>query len=137
MTGLEALHDAIQHREGWYPGSRSNRNRNPGNLRATSVSPHSMDAEDYCVFGSVVTGSFALLTELTAKVTGNNEHGITPDSTLDDLMNVYAPASDGNQPHPYAVADAQWCTSALGRLITSKTTLRELCVELFPSGGSA
>lgn len=134
MTGLEALHDAIQHREGWYAGSRSNRNRNPGNLRASAHVGHTMDAEGYCVFVGVVDGSLALLQELTAKVTGNNKHGITPESTLDDLMNVYAPAADRNQPHPYAVADAQWCTVALGRTITSQTTLRALCPELFTGG---
>lgn len=135
MTGLEALHDAIQHREGWYPGSRANRNRNPGNLRDSAAVAHTSDMGGYCVFATVVLGSYALLEELRDKATGNNKHGIGPDSTLDDLMNVYAPAADRNQPHPYAVADAQWCTAALGRRITSQTTLRELCAELFPTGG--
>lgn len=134
MTGLEALHDAIQHHEGWYPGSRSNRNRNPGNLRASARVAHSSDTAGYCVFSTVLDGSRALLEELTAKVTGNNEHGITPDSTLDDLFNVYAPVADRNEPHPYAVAVATWCTAALGRTVTSASPLREVCAELFPQG---
>ncbi len=135
MTGIEALHDAIQHHEGWYPGSVSNRNRNPGNLRNSASVTHTTDAGGYCVFTSVVDGSRALLQELKDKVTGNNLHHITPDSTLDDLFNVYAPVADKNQPHPYALAVALWCTQALGRPITSALRLRDVCRELFPAGG--
>jgi hypothetical protein len=131
MTGIEALHDAIQQHEGWHPGSRSNRNRNPGNLRAAATVPHSIDARGYCVFGSVVAGSAALLYDLHAKITGHSVHALTPDSTLDDLFEIYAPRADHNNPNAYALAVAEWCTVALGRTITTQTTLRALCPELF------
>ena len=129
MTGLEALHDAIQHYEGWHPGSRSNRNRNPGNLRDSAHVAHGMDAGGYCVFNSIVDGSSALLGDLYAKVTGHSEHKLTPHSTLNDLFNIYAPQADNNNPNAYAQAVAEWCTAVLGRTITTQTTLGDLCPE--------
>lgn len=135
VSGLEALCDAVQHHEGWYPGSRSYRNRNPGNLRSSPYTA-TEDKDGYGVFDSLVHGYTALMYDLRAKVTGHSEHGLTPNSTLDDLFDVYAPRSDKNNPNAYAVDVAQWCTVALGRPCTHSTTLHDLCVELFPQGGS-
>ena len=136
VTGLEAICDGIMRQEGWYPGSRSNRNRNPGNLRRSPYTA-TQDADGYDVFDSLVQGYSALTYDVRAKVTGHSEHGLTASSTLDDLFDVYAPRSDKNDPNSYAAAVAQWCTQALGRPCTHNTTLRALCVELFPQGGSA
>ena len=130
LTGLEALADAIMHHEGWYPGSRANLNRNPGNLRPARAGDV-VDALGFRVFPSLVDGYAALLADLTIKVTGHSSHGLTPDSTLNDLFDVYAPRLDKNDPNAYAVAAAQWCTQALERLCTPDTTLRTLCAELF------
>ena len=135
VTGLEAMADAGMHHEGWYPGSRSYRNRNPGNLRASPL-PHTMDNADYCVFPSFEDGYHALLAELRMKATGANQHGIGPDSTLNELYDVYAPRSDKNDPNAYADAVAQWCTAALGRTVTHDSTLRYVCSELFDGGSS-
>ena len=123
MTTLEALADAFMHHEGWFPGSRSNRNRNPGNLRPWKDG-QPKDAGGYRVFPSLVDGYQALLDDLEAKIHGS--HGLTPTSTLLDLLNVYAPAGDNNNPNAYAVAVAQWVSTALGKPITVKTTLKEL-----------
>lgn len=134
MTGLEALHDAIQNHEGWHPGSRSNRNRNPGNLRGAASVFHTMDAGGYCVFDSILQGSAALIDDLKAKVTGHSSHSLTPHNTLDDLFDIYAPRADSNDPNAYALAVAEWCAAALGRQVTHLTTLRDLCPELFQEG---
>src|ERR1051325_9975485 len=92
---LEALADAFMHHEGWYPGSRSNRNRNPGNLRPFRADqPH--DSQGYRIFSSLIQGYQALLEDLQAKLNGS--HGLKPDSTLLNLLNVYAPAGDNNNP---------------------------------------
>ncbi|MGH9487149.1 MAG: hypothetical protein ACRD04_06105 [Terriglobales bacterium] len=104
---LEAIADAIMAFEGWKVGSRSYRNRNPGNLRAATL-PHEMDAGGYCVFQSMVTGYQALLRDLRAKVTGQNTHGLNADSSLLDLMSVYAPALNFNSPMMYAAFIAAW-----------------------------
>jgi hypothetical protein len=129
VTGLEALHDAIQHHEGWFPGSVSNRNRNPGNLRASQI-PHTIDAGGYCVFKTIIDGSNALLHDLHAKIV-QGTHGLTPDSTLDDLFDVYAPRADKNDPQVYAVDVANWLSIALGWNVYHDTKLREVCPELF------
>jgi hypothetical protein len=131
MTGIDALCIAGMHQEGWYPGSRSSVNLNPGNLRASPVMPHTLDADQYCQFASLVDGVEALETEYLAKATGKNAHGIGPDSTLNDLYNVYAPAADHNAPHAYAVNVARSLTILLGRPITYLSTFRAICPELF------
>lgn len=130
VTGLEAMADAGMHVEGWAPGSRSNLNRNPGNLRGSSL-PHTMDAGAYCVFPDFATGYQALLADLWCKVTGRNPFKLGPDSTLEQLYDVYAPRADHNNPNAYAVAVAAWCQRALGRTITDQTKLRDVCRELF------
>jgi hypothetical protein len=122
---LEAVADAIMHREGWAAGSHSNRNRNPGNLRpVVPVMPH--DAHNYRTFDTLVEGYNALIAELTAKFTGHNVHGIGPSSTLQDLIDVYAPRADKNNPSAYALDVAAWCTVALGFTITPQSPLTEI-----------
>lgn len=123
VTVLEALADAFMHHEGWFPGSRSNRNRNPGNLRPFR-SDQLKDGDGYRVFPSLVFGYQALLDDLTAKLQGS--HNLTSASILLDLLNVYAPAGDHNDPSSYALAVAQWMSTALGKHITINTTLGEL-----------
>jgi hypothetical protein len=123
ISPLEALADAFMHHEGWYPGSRSNRNRNPGNLRPWKEG-QAKDDGGYRVFVSLIDGYQALLNDLEAKLHGS--HGLTLDSTLLDLLNIYAPAGDNNNPNAYALAVAQWVSTALGKPITTKTQLKEL-----------
>lgn len=122
MSPLEALGDAIMNFEGWNRDSRSWRNRSPGNLRPLhSTDPQ--DGDNYRVFGSLAEGFQALLTDLSAKFSGS--HGLTQDSTLLDLLNVYAPAGDANNPNAYAQFVCGWTSHALGRTVTPVTTLRE------------
>ena len=109
-------------REGWKPGSRSNRNRNPGNLRATSPGPW-QDAGGYRVFPTLTQGWLALTGDLTVKFSGLSKTGITPESTLGELIAVWAPAADSNDPASYAAFVADWLTKALGRAITPQTRL--------------
>jgi hypothetical protein len=131
MRGLEALHDAIQHQEGWFPGSRSNANRNPGNLRGSSHVTHTMDTGKYAVFASVVDGSKALIALVNDYGSGHIRDGMTWDSTLNDMFNIWAPPADHNAPHVYAVNVAHWCSQALGKPLTHSSTLREVCADLF------
>lgn len=122
MNPLEAVADAIMLREGWLPGSRSNRNRNPGNLRAGSGQIGN-DTDGYAIFPSFVAGYTALLTDLAAKFTGYSKTGLGPASTLLQLFEVYAPAADHNDPLRYAEYVAQWLTKALRKSIDVKTPL--------------
>ena len=128
MNPLEALADAIMQFEGWHPacrwagGSRSWRNRNPGNLRPTN-STQPTDGAGYRKFDSLAVGWAVLLADLDAKFKGS--HNLTPQSTMLDLLNVYAPAGDNNNPSAYTNFVCSQTSLALGRTITPTTTLQE------------
>ena len=130
VTGLEAIADAVMHHEGWYPRSISNECRNPGNLRDSPMQC-GLDPRGYAVFESLLDGYSGLLADLRSKVTGNNRHGLTPDSTLNDLFDVYAPRADKNDPNAYAEDVAHWCGLVLNKPCTVNSTLRYICAELF------
>lgn len=128
MDPIEAVADAIMSYEGWRPGSVSNSDRNPGNLRD---SPYAQghDARGYVTFTGLVTGYTALKADLICKFSGDNKHNLNGDSTLLDLFAVYAPAADNNAPLAYAQFVAHWLTIALGLPIHTSTTLREIAPD--------
>jgi hypothetical protein len=121
MSPLEALADAIMQFEGWRRDTRSWRNRNPGNLRPTN--PTQLSLSGYRVFESLADGFSALLEDLRAKFNGS--HGLTSESTLLDLLNIYAPAGDANDPSGYTKFVCGWTSYVLQRNITPQTTLGE------------
>jgi hypothetical protein len=125
VSALEAMAVAIMQYEGWHLGSRSWRNRNPGNLRDSNWG-HTTDPEGYAIFGRLADGYDALLDDLAAKVKGKTSHHLTPTSTLSDLFDVYAPRADSNNPNAYAAFVAGYLTHALGREITTFTELGTL-----------
>ncbi len=119
---LESIADAIMSFEGWRPGSRSYRDRNPGNLEHGQKT----DADGYDTFDTFVAGYAALLTELRSKFTGNNVHGIGPASTMQQLMNIYAPPSDDNPTTAYCQYICDWASRALGRTVVPGTLLGDI-----------
>lgn len=129
MDPIEAVADAIMAYEGWKPGSVSYRNRNPGNLRSSQFATY-VGVDGFAEFDSLVNGYIGLKGDLRAKFSGKNEHGITGDTTLLGLMQVYAPAADKNVPLAYAQFVAHWVTLALGQEIHTSTTLREIAPEV-------
>lgn len=81
---------------------RANRNNNPGNLRAGGTT----DDGGFTQFGSVEEGFAALERDLTAKLTGNSpatrgKLGRNA-KTLLDVISVFAPREDNNDPDSYA-----------------------------------
>lgn len=132
MNYIEALADCIMLFEGWkqpsipFPrGSTSWRNRNPGNLR-DSYYKSGEDQRGYATFESLDIGWKALRTDLTAKFTFPNSHGLTGASTLHDLFSIYAPALDSNDPQQYSRMVAQWLTMIYQQTITADTTLADI-----------
>lgn len=115
MDPLEALADCIMRFEGWlYPastaaprGSTSWRNRNPGNLRDSSLKS-SLDEKGYAIFPSLGVGFDALKADLYLKSTGKSKHNLTPQSSLFDLFNIYAPSIDQNDPEHYCRSVCLW-----------------------------
>jgi hypothetical protein len=136
MKLLEALADSIWRFEGWIPpgvdpkspqGSRSWRNRNPGNLRPVTmlgVQAVPVDDANYRVFDSLAQGWIALLNDITAKLDGS--HGLTDNSTLRNFFDIYAPSNDDNDPNKYARQVAIWLSRDLGAMIAPETTLGQL-----------
>jgi hypothetical protein len=107
MFNLERLAMAMIEHEGWIPpsganfkeGSRSFRNHNPGNLRS---SPFQFTTKDgFAVFKTDIEGWNAMIWDLKQKATGNTSTGLNGESTLFDLIHVWAPAEDNNNPVSY------------------------------------
>lgn len=117
MGSLEKLAAAIQKFEGWFAGSRSQRNNNPGNLRYTSWTAAQgavgKDSGGFAIFPSYSVGWTALLNLLRLR---RSQH---PDWTILDLFNSYAPPTE-NDTNRYA----QFAANALG--VPVNTRLRDL-----------
>jgi hypothetical protein len=129
---IEALADCIMIFEGWkapsqigFPrGSTSWRNRNPGNLRESKYAL-GKDDKDYCIFAGLSAGYQALTNDLSDKIVLGT-HGLTMQSTLHDLFNIYAPALDNNNPYQYSSMIALWLTHIYNVQVTPTTTLADI-----------
>jgi hypothetical protein len=106
--GLRQWAEAIKKHEGYYPGSRSYRNNNPGNFRCT---PYIMSLGatkcigNFAVFPTYEAGWSALLQFLKDAQT-NKLRAYRGTMSLVRFFEVYAPASDNNAPREYAQAVA-------------------------------
>lgn len=104
---IEALMLAIAEHEGWHPpadndtsgGSRAYRNHNPGNLRKSPFA-HSI-VDNFAVFNSDFVGFMALHWDLMQKAHGNTVTGLNGQSSIKDLIYVWAPPSDNNDTEAY------------------------------------
>lgn len=114
MLKVERLAWAITEAEGWHSpletktlgGSRSYRNHNPGNLRG---SPFAVGVSDgYAVFRTDYDGMAALMWDIRQKARGNTSTGLHGESTLAQLISIWAPASDGNKPETYLKTIVQY-----------------------------
>jgi hypothetical protein len=112
---IEKIAAAIQSFEGYFPGSVSFRNNNPGNLKfANQPGATGQDARGFAIFDNFDDGQEALLTLLNKRAA---QH---PEWTLLDLFNSYAPPTDNNNPAQYA----DFVATRTG--LTSDTTLSEI-----------
>lgn len=93
--------------EGWeipseknsFRGSRSYRNNNPGNLRSSIFECGTID--NFAVFKNDLIGWNAFQYDIIQKCKGKTKTGLTPNSTIKDLINTWAPSSDGNHTQNY------------------------------------
>lgn len=89
MNRLESLADAFGAMNGSSdPKTKAYRNRNPLMLKAFSPK-HTKDEAGYRIFRSYVSGYDNALIDLQIKCSGRSRFGLTPDSTLLDLVLVY------------------------------------------------
>lgn len=105
MDKIQLWAAAIQHFEGYYPGSRSYRNCNPANFRYTpyikSLGANGADKQNYAIFPNYIEGFSALCNFLIAACNGELK-AYKKTMTLNDFFSVYAPSADKNSPLTYA-----------------------------------
>src|SRR5947208_2106138 len=106
MSFLDDLALAHRAHEGFYIGSVSWRNNNPGNLRLTPYQMRAYGAvpgdNGFARFPTYAAGFQALKDDLLAKLTGRSAHiDYTKNPTFLDYVKVYAPSDDGNDPNGY------------------------------------
>jgi len=88
MANLSDLMNGIARMEGfWVNGSRSQRNNNPGNLRASSLAT-GKDSSGYAIFPDIDTGWRALQRQIEL----DTGRGLT----LGKFIAKYAPSSENN-----------------------------------------
>src|SRR3990167_8122284 len=99
---IEKLANAIQEYEGWYRGSRSWRNCNPGNLKfARQRRAIGKDDDGFAIFPDDETGFLALIHQIEIACNGKSKV-YSPNDTLYGFFNKFAPSSDSNYPKKYA-----------------------------------
>lgn len=81
------------------------RQNNPGNLRS---SPFAIGQKNgFAYFYSEEIGKFAQIWDLHQKCTGNTVTGLNGESTLADLIKVYAPPSENDTENYIKVVEAR------------------------------
>lgn len=96
---LVNLAKAIQKFEGWYESSISWVCNNPGNLRFSKFQTGQFGG--YAYFSSYQEGFDALMWDLKKKCEGKTKTGLNGNSTIEELINVYAPLHDNNNTEDY------------------------------------
>jgi len=97
---ISTVANTIQTIEGWFPGSLSYRNNNPGNLTfanqagATPVQVCNPMCHTFASFDSYASGYAALENQISLDASRGE--------SIQDFINKYAPASDNNNPTSYA-----------------------------------
>jgi hypothetical protein len=90
---------AIEQYEGYKPGTRAYRNKNPGNLRHWPTQDGTEGG--FAKFNTYEKG-FAALKEMITRAASGKSKTYKPTDTFLAFFRRYAPASDHNAPDPYA-----------------------------------
>lgn len=127
---LTTLALGIQSHEGYYPGSASSRNNNPGNIRYNDSLAKFYGAVKgdlgFARFRTYNDGFRALCDDLSAKICGKSKNiDYSKNPTFLDMMKVYAPQADHNDPVSYCNA---LCAKLSEFHITPQTLLSEMCL---------
>ncbi|MBU4223660.1 hypothetical protein KJ934_00260 [Patescibacteria group bacterium] len=109
MLLLEKFAEAIKTHEGWFAGSRSQKNHNPGNLKfANQFKATGRDPDGFAVFANDDDGWEALIKQIKIGLTGKSKL-YYPEMTILQFFERYAPSADHNNPGAYAQFVAQHC----------------------------
>lgn len=90
---LEEMAKAIMDFEGYFPGSVSERNNNPGNLKfARQAGSTGEDEQGHAIFGTFEEGWNALVNQLKMAITGTSRV-YRPTDSLYEFFSKYAEAN--------------------------------------------
>lgn len=107
ISKIDLWCEAIKEHEGYFAGSRSFRNNNPGNLRYLGqFGSVGKDKNGFAIFPTYELGYNALKNMLTNACTGKSSV-YRPTMTLYEFFAKYAPSEDHNNPTSYAEVVAQ------------------------------
>jgi hypothetical protein len=99
LGDFSSVASVIQTVEGWFPGSTSYRNNNPGNLKyAGQAGAIGQDANGFAIFPDYQTGYQALLNQISLDASRGE--------SIAQFTAKYAPAQDANDPASYAATIA-------------------------------
>jgi hypothetical protein len=113
VGSFDAVAQAIQTVEGYYPGSLAYKNNNPGNLRPAGQ-PGCVPVNGFCSFATYDQGYQALLNQIALDASRG--------FSISEFISKYAPASDSNDPTSYAARLA----SALGLSVSDPLAAADL-----------
>jgi hypothetical protein len=125
LGSFDTVAQTIQTVEGWFPGSLSYRNNNPGNLRPAGqpgCASVSTTAGLFCSFPDYPTGYQALLNQISLDAARGE--------TISQFLNKYAPAQDSNDPASYAAMVAAATGRSVSDLLSSTNTGPAVALEL-------
>jgi len=97
MGDFSSVASVIQTIEGWFPGSLSQTNNNPGNLRPAGQ-PGCTPVGGFCSFTTLAAGQQALNDQIALDASRGE--------TIAQFAAKYAPAQDSNDPASYAASIA-------------------------------
>jgi len=95
-TAANAIAQAIQTQEGYYPGSLAYQNNNPGNLVYAGQAGATPGAGGFADFASYSDGYNALVGQIQLDATRGTDVNGNPTSTLSQLISSWAPPSEND-----------------------------------------
>ena len=98
---VTSIANAIQNQEGYYPGSLSFQNNNPGNLVYAGQPGATLGPGGFAVFASYADGYSAMVNQIQLDATRGSDVNGNPINTVGDLIGSWAPASAGNDTSAY------------------------------------
>lgn len=100
-TAVNAIAGAIQQQEGYYPGSVSYTNNNPGNLVYAGQPGATPGPGGFAKFQTLADGQNALLNQINLDATRGTDVNGNPTTTIAQLISSWAPSSAGNDTASY------------------------------------
>ena len=133
LGDINTVAQTIQQVEGYYPGSVSYTNNNPGNLKYAGQAGATLGANGFAVFSSYDAGYQALVNQINLDASRGQ--------TIAQFTSIYAPAADNNNPTSYAqtIANAAGLSvnDPLSEAIAGGTGSSSGSASLLSSGNSS